>query len=200
MRIQQATVGDVAAAANTLALAFATDPVWGRTLARPDGSTEHLRPFWSIWLRGALSYGGLWIAPDAAAIATWIPPEGVELPGDLEAEMFALTEAALPSSSFVALQELWSRFDANHPHDESHAYLSLLATNPAQAGHGLGQQLLAATLREWDERGIPTYLESTNVANNHRYERAGFRAIGGFEAPLGGARVTTMWRDAAPAA
>lgn len=54
--------------------------------------------------------------------------------------------------------------------------------------------LLAANLRDWDERGVPTYLESTNPANDHRYVRAGFRPVGGFVAVRDGAPITTMWR------
>lgn len=195
MHIQQVRPADVAAVADTLALAFASDPVWAHALATPDGSAGHLRAFWSLWVRGALTYDTVWMTPDAGAVATWIPPGGVELPGDLEHEMFALASAALSPSSFEALRELWTRFEDNHPHPEPHAYLSLLATHPSQRGRGIGQQLLAVTLGDWDERGIPSYLESTNTANNHRYERAGFRAVGGFDAVLGAAKVTTMWRD-----
>lgn len=196
MRFEKAGTGDVDAIADTLALAFADDPVWGPALARPDGATTHVRPFWSLFVRGALTYGTVWMAPQAGAVATWIPPGGVELPGDLEHEMFELTAAALQPASFAALRELWDRFDAHHPHAEPHYYLSLLATHPSQRGQGIAQQLMAANLAEWDAQGIPSYLESTNVLNNHRYERAGFAPIGGFDAVLGGARVTTMWRAA----
>jgi predicted GNAT family acetyltransferase len=76
-----------------------------------------------------------------------------------------------------------------------HAYLSLLATHPAHRGRGVGQELLAADLARWDAAGIPTYLESTNPANDHRYARLGFRPIGGFHAVRDGAWVTAMRRE-----
>jgi hypothetical protein len=43
---------------------------------------------------------------------------------------------------------------------------------------------------------MPTYLESSNPANNHRYERLGFAKIGEFFPPSSDIPVTTMWRDA----
>jgi len=49
----------------------------------------------------------------------------------------------------------------------------------------------------WDALGVPAYLESTNPANDHRYERAGFRSVGGFTAVLDDAPVTAFWRPAA---
>jgi predicted GNAT family acetyltransferase len=76
-------------------------------------------------------------------------------------------------------------------------YLSLLATHPDHRGRGIGQALLAETLARFDEQGIPSYLESTNPANDHRYRRAGFRPVGGFRSVVDGVVVTTMWRDVA---
>ena len=40
------------------------------------------------------------------------------------------------------------------------------------------------------------YLESSNPANNHRYQRYGFEKIGEFYPPGGTSPVTTMWREA----
>jgi GNAT superfamily N-acetyltransferase len=95
------------------------------------------------------------------------------------------------------MAELYERFEANHPTSPEHAYLSLLATHPDHRGHGFGQQLLAANLAAWDRLAVPAYLESTNPANDHRYERAGFRRAGGFRAVRDDAPITTMWRDPA---
>ena len=56
------------------------------------------------------------------------------------------------------------------------------------------RRLLAEDLGGWDAIGVPAYLESTNPANDHRYARAGFVPIGGFEAVRDAAPVTAMWR------
>jgi hypothetical protein len=57
-------------------------------------------------------------------------------------------------------------------------------------------RLLADTLARVDATGMPAYLESTNPANNPRYERVGFEATGTFEGYEPGSVITTMWRPA----
>jgi ribosomal protein S18 acetylase RimI-like enzyme len=89
---------------------------------------------------------------------------------------------------------LWDRFDSNHPQAQPHAYLSLLATHPDHRGKGIAQALLRENLADFDARGLPTYLESTNPANDHRYERLGFSRIGEFAGSVEGSVVSTMWR------
>ena len=48
--------------------------------------------------------------------------------------------------------------------------------------------LLAANLAEIDRLRMPAYLESSNRANDHRYERLGFELLGEFSAPGGAHR------------
>ena len=91
--------------------------------------------------------------------------------------------------------ELFDRFDAAHPREVPHYYLSLLATHPSHTGRGLGMALLAESLARMDREGMPSYLESSNPANDHRYERLGFAKIGEFTTPGGDTTVATMWRD-----
>jgi hypothetical protein len=55
--------------------------------------------------------------------------------------------------------------------------------------------LLAESLARIDRERMPAYLESSNPANNHRYQRYGFEAIGEFYPPGGDTPVTTMWRN-----
>jgi hypothetical protein len=55
--------------------------------------------------------------------------------------------------------------------------------------------LLAASLERIDAMGMPTYLESTNPANNVRYARHGYRPATTFAVVDGGPVVTTMWRS-----
>ena len=57
--------------------------------------------------------------------------------------------------------------------------------------------LLAATLERIDAEGAPAFLESSNPANDHRYERLGFTRCGEFELAEDGPSVTQMWRDPA---
>ena len=55
--------------------------------------------------------------------------------------------------------------------------------------------LLAENLTLIDEQGMPAYLESSNRANDHRYERLGFIQVGEFAAPGGTPTVACMWRE-----
>ena len=91
--------------------------------------------------------------------------------------------------------ETFERFEAAHPSAEPHYYLSLLATDPDQRGRGLGMGLLAATLERIDAEGAAAFLESSNPANDHRYERLGFARCGEFKLSEDGPAVTQMWRE-----
>ena len=194
MPSRPATHADLARVTETLTLAFASDPVWGVALAGPDGSTAHHPAYWSLFVEGALRYSTVFVADDDSAVSLWIPPDGTELSDEQDGAARALVRTSLEPGAATALFSLWDRFEANHPHGEPHAYLSLLATHPDHSGKGAGQRLLAEGLEHWDAAGLPAYLESTNPGNDHRYERAGFRRIGGFTAILDDAPVSTMWR------
>jgi GNAT superfamily N-acetyltransferase len=92
--------------------------------------------------------------------------------------------------------ELLARFDAAHPRAEPHYYLTLLGTHPAHRGRGIGMWLLAHDLELIDREHRPAYLESSNPANNRRYESVGFARVGEFSYPGNGPLVMTMWRSA----
>jgi GNAT superfamily N-acetyltransferase len=195
MDFRAATAADADAVTDTIRLAFADDPVWGPALVLPDGSTDHLDPFWRIYFYGGLRFGSLYLVGAADTVAVWTPPGESELSPQLEDELIALVQTAFPDDLAQKLFELFDRFDSAHPRERQHAYLGLLATHPDHRGHGIGQQLLATNLAELDARGIPAYLESTNPANLHRYERAGFEVLDTFSAVLDDSVITTMWRE-----
>lgn len=198
MDIRVAGRADVDRATETIARAFATDPVWELALRRVDGSVEHHRAYWRTFVAAAQEQGGVWLLDEGAAVSVWIPPGGRELSDAATAELERFNEATLGADGAREIAELYDRFEANHPAAPPHAYLSLLATHPDQRGRGIGQALLATNLAWWDELGVPAWLESTNPANDHRYERAGFRRVGGFTAVRDGAPISTMWREVGP--
>ena len=57
--------------------------------------------------------------------------------------------------------------------------------------------LLADCLEQFDREGVPTYLESSNPANDARYGQVGYRRVGSFTTPDGAHSVATMWREPA---
>ena len=89
--------------------------------------------------------------------------------------------------------EVFDRFEQLILETEPHFYLSLLGTHPDWRGQGLGMRLLSANLAHADKEGVPTYLESSNPANDQRYQRVGYRPVVSFELPRRSA-VTGMWR------
>jgi GNAT superfamily N-acetyltransferase len=194
MTPRRATATDAAAVVETLTLAFAEDPVWRPTLTTPGGDPLMMRPFWDLWVRGAMRYDWVWLFDHGAAVAVWIPPGGTELSDDQEAELSDVAHKQLGEDGQRLLTEVFERFEAAHPRRSDHYYLSLLGTHPDWRGRGLGIGLLEANLELIDRDGVPAYLESSNPANDARYQRAGFEAVVTFDLPAG-QRVTGMWRQ-----
>jgi GNAT superfamily N-acetyltransferase len=176
-------------------LAFANDPLWSWAMARSDGRTEHHGAFWRLFVDGALRYPATWITNGMEATSIWIPPGGTEMSAEQEERLGELAAEHLGSRADNYL-ELLARFDASHPREESHYYLTILGTHPEHRGHGIGMWLLGHDLAIIDAEHLPAYLESSNPANNDRYARLGFEPFGEFSYPGDGPLVTTMWRPA----
>jgi GNAT superfamily N-acetyltransferase len=185
-----ATPDDLDGLTETLTAAFAEDPLWSWAFPDPD----KLRVWWRFLINSALRYPSTWTLDDYAAVAVWIPPGGVELTEEEEGQLEPmLTELAGARAGEIL--ELLERFEATHPDGPPHYYLSLLGVRPAHRGRGLGMGLLAENLARSDAQGIPAYLESSNSANDRRYERLGFGQVGSFSTPDDTVTVATMWRD-----
>lgn len=193
-----ATIEDLELATAVMTVAFADDPVWGQW-AFPDPDPERRRDqrraWWRFNLQSALRYPWLRLTAGGEAAALWIPPGGEELTRPEEGRVPTLLTALVGDHADVFLEGL-ELFDASHPRREPHYYLSLLGTHADHRGHGFGIALLAENLRLIDAEHMPAYLESSNPGNVFRYERLGFRTVGGFTLPAGGPSVDTMWRAA----
>jgi ribosomal protein S18 acetylase RimI-like enzyme len=186
---------DLAVVTETISLAFHEDPTWSWAFPDPNVRQEQYSTFWRFVIKGAMRYPWVFLSGDGAAASVWIPPEGTELSTEDEEKLGPLLEDLVgPRAGEVV--ELLERFEEARPKDRPHYYLSLLGTHPAHAGRGHGFALLTENLRRIDELGMPAYLESSNPANNHRYERYGFAKLGEFYPPTSTTPITTMWRDA----
>ena len=193
MSARIATERDLDGVTATLTAAFAQDPLW--SWAFPDSAD--LAVWWRFHASSALRYPGVWVVGDYDAASIWIPPGGVELTEDEEGQVESILRNLVGARADEVI-ELLERFEASHPHDEPHYYLSLLGTHPDRRGEGLGMGLLAENLARIDSEGMPAYLESSNSANDHRYERLGFERVGHFTRPDEEVGVSTMWRPARP--
>lgn len=185
---------DLDGIASTLRSAFVDDPFWG--WAFPGG--HNIEPWWRFLAAAGVRYPWTWIAGDYAAVALWVPPNGVETTPEEEEATEPLLRG-LVGDRAGEVMALSSAFADNHPEGPPHYYLSLLGVREDHRGKGLGMELLAANLKTIDTTDPhPAYLESSNPANDARYERQGFRPIGTIDRPDGQAKATKMWRDANP--
>jgi GNAT superfamily N-acetyltransferase len=195
MQVRRADHDDLDGLTRLLSEAFHADPLW-RWVFHDEAALELL---WRLYIASALRYQWVWVAGDFAAAAVWIPPGGEELTAEEEEQIEPILRRFVGERT-PDVQTLLDRFEAAHPRAEPHYYLSLLGTADRHRGHGIGMALLAESLRAIDEEGMPAYLESTNPANNRRYEAAGFARLGEFTTPDDARTVTTMWRASRPPA
>jgi GNAT superfamily N-acetyltransferase len=191
VKARVAEQGDLDAVVSILTGAFESDPLW--SWAFPE--RPPLEAFWRLCVGSALRYPWVWVADDFAAASVWIPPGGTELTDEAGQAIGPMLDRLLAPRA-PEVSDLLERFDAAHPSGPPHYYLSLLGTHPDRRGGGLGMSLLADNLARIDAEGMPAYLESSNPGNDSRYERLGFRRIGGFDRPDGKLTVATMWRQA----
>ncbi len=185
---------DVEVIARTVTLAFGADPVWGPAMAADRTTLDERLVLWRLFVAAAARYPWSSIVGEGAAVSVWIPPDGIELDGQEEAELDIALDAILGSDGAAAFHALVGRFEANHRRDVPHAYLSLLATRPDHRGRGIGMRLLADDLDRIDALHLPAWLESTNPANDARYRSVGFEPVGSFRTVDEERVITTMWR------
>jgi ribosomal protein S18 acetylase RimI-like enzyme len=192
-----ASEADLGAIGEVLAHGFEHDPLWGWAFeaAERERKLAALAEVFGFFAAAALDLGWVRVTDRVEAVALWIPPGAPEMSSADEARMPDVVAAACEPDSAKRVLVLLDAFEANHPHEPPHFYLSLLATHPRHAGRGHGLGLVADCLAEIDGGDPPAaaFLESSNPANVPRYERLGFRPTREVEliAGLGG---TQMWR------
>ncbi|MER5867540.1 GNAT family N-acetyltransferase [Kitasatospora sp. NPDC002040] len=185
---------DLDAMVAALTTAFFDDPLWGPAFPDQERRAEQAAAMWRLYANSALRYPWTRVTPGAEAVAVWIPPGGTELTaGEAEGLRDFLTDLAGPRVA-DGIVRIGDQLEQARPADP-HFYLTLLGTHAAHRGKGLGMGLVAEGLARIDELGAAAYLESSNPANNTRYERAGFTAHGRVTTATGHV-VTTMWRPA----
>jgi GNAT superfamily N-acetyltransferase len=194
MKVKRVTEGDADLVTDLFVLAFYEDPTWSWAFPDDSARMEQHRRLWGLYMHSAVPHGWVWMTEDGGAASLWIPPGEPELSDEDEARFEPLLRELIGSHADDVLI-LIERFEENHPRENEHFYLSLLGTHPDHRGQGKGMGLLAANLDQIDELGMPAYLESSNRANDYRYERLGFERVGEFAAPGGEPTVGCMWRD-----
>ena len=190
-----ATIEDADAVTDTIATAFYNDPFWSWVFADDTKRAAQFRVWWRVFVDAAFrNRNSTWIAGDCASVALWTAPGGTEMTPDDEAELVRLVLEFIEGDHAGKVLEVLAGFEAAHPHDVPHYYLSIVATHDDYRGHGYGEMLLAENLKRVDAEHAPAYLESSNPLNVNRYMRLGFEPIGEVSVPDGRPPITTMWR------
>ena len=192
-----ATTADVGEMSMVLTEAFFDDPVWGPAFPDLSRRRDQAREYWSFSVEEALRFPDSLVAEgpggDIEALAVWFPPAADEIREARLGEYDALVRRLLGDVAAESLFEASNRFGAARP-TAPHAYLTLLAVAPSARGRGAGLALLSEALKRFDAEGMPTYLESSNPANDRKYESLGYRPHGVVQL-TGGQSVQTYWRD-----
>jgi GNAT superfamily N-acetyltransferase len=189
------TIEDSDAITETIATAFFNDPFWSWVFADETKRAAQFRVWWRVFVDAAFrNKNPTWIAGECASVALWTAPGGTEMTPDDEAELVRLVVEFIDGDHANTVLEVLAGFEAAHPHDVPHHYLSIVATHDDFRGHGYGEMLLAENLKRVDAEHMPAYLESSNPLNVNRYMRLGFEPIGEVFVPDGRPAITTMWR------
>jgi GNAT superfamily N-acetyltransferase len=196
LETRTASPDDIDIVTTTVTLAFFDDPVWGPAMGGSRTTVAERAVLWRVLVTGAVRYPWSRLLPGGAATSVWIPPGGTELADEHEGLLATALVRILGPAGAAEFDELIERFEATHPRDTPHAYLSLLATHPDHRGRGLGMALLADDLQRLDAEHLPAYLESTNPANDRRYMSVGFEPVGEFRTVDEERVITRMWRPA----
>lgn len=125
------------------------------------------------WLKGKLVTSGE--SDDGAAL--WIPSDAMEH-SNMDLLRLGLFPALFSQGIPAILRQLAAVEDMQSMHraiiSEPHYYLSVFGVNPDKQGKGIGSSILRPTLQQFDDEGMPAYLDTHNPDNVSLYLRFGF--------------------------
>ncbi|MDP3852606.1 N-acetyltransferase [Phenylobacterium sp.] len=192
----RAGAADLAAVADDLSAAFATDPMFDWFM-RDDARREPARLRLFKRLVGmALADGEVLRPGSGGAASIWLPSENLG-PGSFLEELRVIP-TILAATGFARLSRMSAMraaMDNHHPMERAHAYLWFLGVRPQAQGLGVGSRLLAAGLQRVDAVGLPAYLESSSPANVPLYRRHGFEVTREIQPTPDSPVMWAMWRE-----
>lgn len=193
--VRLATRDELPAVGRALAAAFDDDPIW-RYLAPPSRRWSDLAARWFTAEATAQfdGHGEIWVDDDLMGAAIWSAP-GHWRSTARESLRIAIPSVRLFRGGLFRGVRTITALEKAHPREE-HWYLSLLGTDPAAQGRGIGSALLAPILERADDEGLPAYLESSKKANLAFYGRQGFEQSGDPIRGGDGPPLFPMWRVA----
>lgn len=191
--IREAQWDDLETLVDSLSDSFAEDPVFNWVFPR-----RQLHPdFFRLVITDVYMPRGIMHMEDAGrAAALWLPPqERFEMPPRMAFFNFALQLVLHKGPGILWRIHQQHAVFARHLPKEPHYYLQFIGCRQNDQGRGIGAALLKKGTRICDERGMPAYLESSNMLNVPLYERHGFEVIAEETVSKHGPKVWFMWRE-----
>jgi GNAT superfamily N-acetyltransferase len=195
VEVRKASKRDARAMIEAMARAFYDDPVFNWLFPDPSKRLGQSRRYFAGRTRILLRQDEVYTVDGGVAAAMWARPgEWSDPPHEVMRQFTALIPALgrrIPRA-LRGLREIEER----HP-KKPHWYLSVLGTDPARQGEGLGSALLQPILHECDRLEIPAYLETGTERNVAFYTRHGFKVTEEIRMP-DGPPMWLMWREPLP--
>lgn len=185
-------------AAEVLARAFHTDPLWQYLLPNEARRAALLLSCFRLFVRYSLRYGACYTTANVAGAACWLPPGnttptlGRMLGVSIHGAPLTFGPAALRRYSLV---DRYTGTQHKQYAPGPHWYLWGLGVDPPCQGQGLGSQLLQPILARADADHCPCYLETMNERNLPFYQKRGFQVMSEGHAPGAALRVWSMLRE-----
>lgn len=194
-RIEPLQRQDWEQAAEVLADAFFTDPVFGWLLPDPRRRTDALRQYFAIAARdvvlrhpgsiSAVATGGTLGAALVLPPGQWRTPVRVEARHAVSYGRIFGRRLGHALGALMAAERAHPRF--------AHYYLPYIGVTGAARGLGIGSALLTDLTRRCDAEGLPAYLEASSPDNARLYRRHGFVTLRQIR-PLGAPPIELMLR------
>src|SRR4051794_20619526 len=191
--VRKATTADLSTMSESLAKAFADDPVMLHILPPRPGQEKKLRGLMRIEAISGLRHESVWCTEDGQATAIWKPPNKWKI-GGMELLRQAPATIAILRSRLPRALSVLNAVEKKHPEHPPHWHLAVLGTEPDGQGKGKGSAVLQPVLERCDREGEAAYLESSKERNVPFYERHGFRVTEELSL-AGGPTLWLMWRD-----
>lgn len=192
-----ATAADAEAIGETLARAFADDPLICFLLTDARKRPAKLPRLFKLLFKLGLPYGACDVTGGCEAVALWRPPGQWHIPihqyitnGPEFLGVFGLTTG-------LRVMSIMDYIEKRHP-KEPHYYLQTLGTDTQKQGKGFGGVVIRRHLAVADAQAMPCYLESSKTTNIPIYQSFGFELTGEINLP-GGPTIYPMWRKPRPA-
>ena len=125
-------------------------------------------------LADSFRHGEVYVTPDGAGVACWLPPERGHLTfwRQLRAGMLSVPLRFGPAAfrRLLAYDTLGRALHREHA-PMPHWYLSAIGVEPERQGQGVAATLMQPILQRADAAGLPCYLETHQEANVRIYQK-----------------------------